>query len=944
MALTLSIGKGGICYRRAFFALLVFCIHSFYSSSATADAMFNFDIPATDADIAIKNLSRQTGISTIFQSADVGGVQINSLEGRYTLSQALDVLFDGTLLSGDLTETGVITISRNDTSKIALSEEGEEIMNKKCGFFTALLGACVASVQPVLAQDTDSQANSSLRLEEVVVTARRVEENLQTVPMAVTNISGADLRARGAMDLRDVAIATPNVDIQGTSTISGFSSAPVIFIRGMGQEDFKVTDDPAVGIYLDGVYLARGVGSLLEISDVERAEVLRGPQGTLFGANSIGGAINLVSKKPTDEFSAEVNVTLGDYDRRDLEFVLNGPIAENLSGRLSILDRYREGYVKAVQYDDVWFGDDNVTAVRGQLRFTPSDTLTIDVSADYSHETERPGPQISVNVGDPGENWGGTNWSLDAAAYNQNIGNVDGLSTNPTLCGSVSKEEYLDAGSFPNDPACYGPYWASENHYETNDVVTDDQGNPLAANDIRNRFDAQGVSIVTDWDIGPGTLKATLAYRDFDARFYHDNDLTPMVVLANNTPEYDWDATSQELQYSTLFAEDRGHLTVGLYHYDESALQYTNVSRARALEWDCCGNAVQQDRSDGTFLFQGAPIWVDNESSAIYSQLSWDLTDRLHLTGGIRFTEETKDFRACQIWPGNNETTCNDGTQEASESTPMVSLGYDINEDTFVYGTYSEGYRSGGFPGRITFAVAELPTYDAEYAKTLEVGIKTDLFNDRMRFNLAAFSNKYTDMQLIGTPLGVSNDVIGSSQENLGDATINGVELETQLLVNQYLQLDISAGWMDAGFDCLVIVDDNYDRIGCDREQEISTGDANIDINSPLPRAPDFNINIGATLNIPLPNGASLSGRINWKDVSKFYYFHAPQPVEVNEGYSLLNASLTYSPKEAPWSVSVGGTNLGDEDYLTSMNQASAGTKAGVGRPRAIYSSFSYTF
>jgi len=807
----------------------------------------------------------------------------------------------------------------------------------------------ISSVAVILAAPSPyfasaATTDNSMVLQEVSVTARRFEENLQTVPMAVTNITGEDLAERGAVDLRDISSVAPNADITGTSAISGFGSAPVIFLRGMGQEDFQVVNDPAVGVYVDGIYLARTVGSLLALADTERVEVLRGPQGTLFGANAIGGAINFITKKPTSKFTTTTKLTLGDYSRQDLEIVVNGPLMENLAGRLSFLNRSREGFVKATQYPDVYFGDVKFAAYRGQLRFTPTDTLSVDFSADYSDERERPGPHVALSMGDLGLGYGGTQWSLDASAYNLNKGKLALLSSNPTLCGSVTQAQFLAGKPFPNNPACYGPYWVSKNHYETNDVVTDKNGNRVPDNQIRNRLIVSGAGITTSWEIGSGTLKGIFGYRQFSGAWYNDNDLAPMLVLLNNTDSYVWFSRSQELQYAVNLFNNKIHLTTGVYHFDEKAKQQIDVGRARALQATCCGTALEKARADGTFLFQGAPLYVDNESSAAYTQLRWDITPRLHLTEGVRYTHESKDFKVCQEWPGNGEVTCNYGKKYSNENMPMSSIGYDVSDKVFTYVTYSEGYRSGGFPGRVTFYVDPLPNYDPEYAKTTEVGIKSDLFENRLRVNLAAFNNKYVDMQLIGTPLGVSSDAVGSSQENLGDATINGVEIEMVGIVNRYLQLDLTGGMMDAYFNCLVLVDSKYNRIGCSKDQRIKTGDADITMDSPLPRVPAYNFTLGATLEWPLKNGDTVRTRLSWKKTDKFYYFHAPQPIEVNPGYQIINASITYRPMDAPWTLSVGSTNLLNEDYLTSINQSSTLTKASVGEPRFIYVSYSYKF
>ena len=238
----------------------------------------------------------------------------------------------------------------------------------------------------------------------------------------------------------------PSVEIQGSSNLSGLSAAAVMFIRGIGQDDFTIVADPAVGTHLDGVYLGRTIGSLLELADVERIEVLRGPQGTLFGRNSIGGAISVVSRKPEAEFGSDLRVTLGQDERQELRAVVNAPLSDTVYSRFSYLHRHREGYVTATQYDDLFTGSDGLDAARGQISVLPSDSLRLDLAADYTQKRETPAAQTLFLSGGPGPNWTGMgNPVRDHLAFNQNLGGLPELSSNPELCGSVRRLHGMSA-------------------------------------------------------------------------------------------------------------------------------------------------------------------------------------------------------------------------------------------------------------------------------------------------------------------------------------------------------------------------------------------------------------------------------------------------------------------------------------------------------------------
>ena len=812
--------------------------------------------------------------------------------------------------------------------------------NKLNSRVTIFLAACAMLLSG--AQARAQGAADSLALEEIVVTARRVEENLQDVPTAISAFSGAELQSRGALDLRDVGAMVPSVEIQGSSNLSGLSAAAVMFIRGIGQDDFTIVADPAVGTHLDGVYLGRTIGSLLELADVERIEVLRGPQGTLFGRNSIGGAISVVSRKPEAEFGSDLRVTLGQDEREELRAVVNVPLSDTVYSRFSYLHRDREGYVTATQYDDLFTGSDGLDAVRGQISVLPSDSLRLDLAADYTQKRETPAAQTLFLSGGPGPNWTGMgNPVRDHLAFNQNLGGLPELSSNPELCGSVTLREIV-AGAFPpNDPACAGPYWISKG-YENNSVWTDSAGNKIVP---ENEVEVLGLSATLTWDVGAGTLKTIVSTREMEAAFAQDNDMTPFTLVYIGVPEQSSDQDSVELQYTTGLADDRVSLTAGVYVFDETAYQFTQATRGRAAQREAVGTPLEMARVDG-FHYTNQYSTIKNASDAIYLSVNWDVTDQWHLTLGARHTEETKDFTNTLEWPGNGETRITDAVLEASETSPMFSLGYDVSDNVFVYGTYSEGFRSGGFPARgATLRITPIPGFDPEFAETFEVGFKSDFWDGRARLNVAAYTNSYTDMQLSGTPLGIPLGAsAGSSIENLGDSTINGLEVELTAQVTDNLRLDFAGARMDAGFDCLVIVDTSFNRVGCSPEQTVSAGDSTYTIDSPLPRTPDLSYNVGATYIVALPNGGALSGRVDYKYMDDYVFTAAPKPQELGAGYEFVNARLTYLPADDPWSITIGATNLTDQHYITGIIHGGLNTKVAVARPRHFYASFDYRF
>ena len=243
----------------------------------------------------------------------------------------------------------------------------------------------------------EEQSRSRYAIDEIVISARRKEEGLQEAPIAVTALSAVELENRAAVDVIDFADVAPNVNFKAGGNISGFGAAPVVTIRGVGQSDFVINTDPAVGIYTDGVYLGRSIGSVLDLVDVERIEALRGPQGTLFGRNSIGGAINVIAKKPDPSagLNGYASAALGENGYVLLRGSANVPLGETLAFRGSVVHRERDGFIEALQYNDLDLGAENVTAFRGAVRWEPTDSFTLDLDGDFTSRNDSPAPNIS---------------------------------------------------------------------------------------------------------------------------------------------------------------------------------------------------------------------------------------------------------------------------------------------------------------------------------------------------------------------------------------------------------------------------------------------------------------------------------------------------------------------------------------------------------------------
>ena len=370
--------------------------------AAVGDGKFDLDIPAADADIALKHLSRQTGHSVIFQSVEVEDIQTNSLAGRYTIHVAIEVLLQGTILMGGLTESGVIAVSRKPTGK---KEENLQMSIKNPGksLFAGLVAIITTlTATPHVAGQENAGKSGSLTLEEIVVTAQKRTENLQKVPLAITAIGGEYLRFNDIASFEDLDKLVPGL------LFSPYSDAqPEIAIRGIGtKEDGPAANDSTV-VSIDDVYIAARIAQVMDIYDLERIEVLRGPQGTLYGRNSIAGSINLVTEKPSDQFKARLEQTYGRFDKLDTRGLITGPISSDngLYGKISFSRRVHNGYIDSfnenlLKVDEIH--ERESISARGQLLWTPDDkfeaTLTLDGAYNNHNGTNREPVNNSLNT------------------------------------------------------------------------------------------------------------------------------------------------------------------------------------------------------------------------------------------------------------------------------------------------------------------------------------------------------------------------------------------------------------------------------------------------------------------------------------------------------------------------------------------------------------------
>lgn len=581
------------------------------------------------------------------------------------------------------------------------------------------------------------QAHAQAALEEVIVTAQHREESLQDVPIAITAIGAEELHAADISDLNAISLRTPGFSM-GTFT----PAQPQLFIRGVGSNADGASEDQSVVVFLDGVYLGRTAGQAFDLYDLERIEVLRGPQGTLYGKNAAGGALNIISQKPSDEFSAGVEVSAGDLGYFSTRAKVSGALGENTAGKLSMSYKERDGYVESIVADLDDFNAYDSIALRGQIVTRPSDSLELLFTADYSDDS-RVGPGRTVD-------------------------------------DDFLQEQIVAAGPF--DPGFYDNLLEKE---PSSDIET------------------WGLSLQADWDIGEGTLTSITAYRETEAdvndiAFSAAFDYQGLGTLDNAVDEVGKQFT-QELRYAINLNSDL-FLQTGVYYLNEQ------VDRIESLDIICGALCGLPPGVQFPLPQSSADQSNETDSYGLFAQVIWSLSERLDLTVGARYTYEEKTasnvgkpdgaFSILEPYDVNMNDSWN-------AFTPKVAVNYTFNDALTGYATVSTGFKSGGYQGLAPTGVAASTPFDEETVTNYELGLKGTLLNETLRLNAAVFSMDYEDLQVLvltTTPEGLPGPQLTT---NAGQADIQGVELEAQWLLGSHFQVLATYAHLDTEYSQL---------------------------------------------------------------------------------------------------------------------------------------------
>jgi iron complex outermembrane receptor protein len=745
--------------------------------------------------------------------------------------------------------------------------------------------ACAILPMAAWAQDAQPQATQAAEakqatLDTITVTARKREETLQDVPVAVTAFTADALDKLNVDDLGDLDAQVPNLTVYAAR---GSSSTITAYIRGVGQSDPLWGVDPGVGLYLDDVYIARPQGGLLDVFDVERVEVLRGPQGTLYGKNTIGGAIKYISRPLAPEFDGWAAVTLGNYGQRDVKAAVGGGLGGNdaLRARISVADMHRDGFGEnLVTGADV--SDKDITAFRINVGAFVTDDFNVQFAVDHIDDTS----------------------GVRAAQM---------LAPNPFAPSIFAPN--------PNAP----------------------ENAPLPGNrfDVRNGMpnindtEVLGMSMTANFRLNEDvSFKYIWAKRESDTETNIDFD-TLQSRTADVKAFYNDEQNTHELQVN-YDAGGRARGVMGIYSFDGFA-----------------GGQVLNNFFNLSFGDTQGTVYT--QSTAVYADWTFDLTGKLKLDVGARYTDEDKHAVVVNRCYSNAtfSTLANcaglatpiaagfDKSIGFKNTSPKISLDYQVNDDIMVYGLASRGFKSGGYNIRAqaTAVPRSAEPFQDEQVDSYEMGTKMGLLDHSLFLNLAYFYNKYDDIQLsvfneYTTPSGVR--AFFGDFTNAGAGTVQGFEAEYQWLAGEHFVISGNVAWLDAQYDEYI-----FKGVNIADQQEFTN-------------APDFSGALNLEYRTDLGDMGNLSARLGYS-----YQSEVTATTEVvrdpitgartnpitQDGYGLVNANVTWR-LDNQWSFVLAGSNLADKEYLTTGYVIPAlGVRTGFyGNPRQYSLTVKYEF
>ena len=762
-------------------------------------------------------------------------------------------------------------------------------------FSVALAAGATLAAVPVSAQKAD---NRSAEIEEVIVTAQKVEESLQDTPVSVSAFGADELMQIGVSEAKDVANFTPGLTMRKQSSSQDNYA---VGIRSVSSGETALAIDPTVGIYQDGVYIARSTGAAFDIVDLQRIEVLRGPQGTLFGRNTIGGAINIITAKPKGEFAFKQALTYAARNKRVYHTTVDTPAVGNVAAKFSVRTSKHDGQYESV-YTGNTLGSGEAQAFRAAFNWVPREDLSVDYIYDKS---DRESNSATTQLG--------------------HVRSTYASPSSPTFGGA-----YYVAAAAGADPERRGKLF-----------MTNDSGDETASD-----IDGHAVTVSWDW-LENSTVKSISSYREWDSlsratqfgsfpvtfgtmfdlsgRFgaaftpVPGGTLIPIFSAQRVSSQQQW---SQEFQVTGTFMDEKLRYNVGLYYFEEQA----DETNPQAFVLPTCvaassvctpGNAAFNAGLIGTSVFIGQPFFAygtDNSSAALYGQFTYNVIPDLDVTLGYRYTRDEKETTLTNTL--NGATTPSTVTDDDSWSNfnPSLIVDYRFNEEVSSYFKVSTGYRSGGYNVRASTTADFRTPFDEENIISYEVGVKSDLLDRKLRLNASVFHTEYEDRQVAQFTAGsggASTNIV-----NAGENTVDGFELEA-------LYMPFIGARVIATYAYLDVDNEEFITTKVNPVTGFPVGTSNVDIagNGALDNvyAPQHDASLALEYTFAPREWGQLTLRVDTTYTDEISFHPQLNLFDESDDHQLVNARATLTDipvfKEGNVTIAAWGKNLENKEY-----------------------------
>ncbi|MBO9580595.1 MAG: TonB-dependent receptor [Sphingobium sp.] len=838
-------------------------------------------------------------------------------------------------------------------------------MRVKDALSVGFLALSTAIAVPAFAQNAPASGGAAASTDEaapdIVVTAQFRETKLQDTPIAITAVNAKLLDERGQTNIAAVAAQAPNVSLRPQPQNGG--SGLIAFIRGVGQTDFNYALDPGVGVYIDDVYIPTLSSSLLELIDLDRVEILRGPQGTLAGKNAIGGAIKLFSAKPRGDGKGSLRVEYGSFNEVSVRGMMDIGITDNLALRVSGMGRGRDGYVAMLDYgqthpnsnvpqnntrgsgnaDYGTMGGQNVIAARAALRWTPDDKLEINISGDYTRERSEAIPTVLLAAGKICSAPTCTNFDPNSTGVSSSPAIVNGTMTSvPWLVGKNGQPvnmscAFVPAGKFGCDTGGnllgWDPRFVSySNFMDGMATSTTAPFKPYFSLPLTN-FNGWGIHGNLTYSITDDVQFVYIgSYRKYNSKFGQDQDATPIPV-AQLDNQLDHHAFTSEVRLN-FKSGDFLEGTVGGFYLDQKG---TYTAR------------VDLNYVTPTIDFLHGPDTTPSSTKALFATVTLHPTSAFSLTGGLRYTKDKKDYTYFRRNPDGtvpNSTTCPPGPPSFGSSNCLLAGIYNItgsfagdrwdwrivgdyrfSEQFLAYASVSTGFKGGGVNPRPFVADQRLP-FNPETLTTYEIGFKSDLFDRKVRLNGAAFFNKYDNIILAKAVC--TESVLQSPclrPANIGKADVKGFELESTIRPVKGLTIDGSVAYLDFKYTSPAV--NGYLVSGTTSSGAPVQGA--VPANGITPYTPNWTWSIGTQYDYVTDVG-TFSARIDGNYQGKLYTNAENTSWGTIKGHFLADGQIFWRDSKDDWKISLQVRNIFNKYYFQTISDVtnSLGVVSGV--------------